>query len=264
MVLGSRPDRIHRKPHRLLGRPGNRSRLQRRYSVRVGDLAAQVDVLVHGGLAWPRWSATARADRPPSSKIVAQVFRKTCDVTHEKPAHSRLPEVPRRVARIPPASGRVREDWRVRRRSRLTTTQHVDGERRQQERPAFARLEPAYASQALTSDPDELPVHLYGSCSEVHVGPRDRQRLTDPKPCRQHPPGEVRQVPPGRSPVCLQRSQPPRPLLSRQSPRRALPRSRQPAGLPRRVDRGGAVPHGEPHDPRHDGPACLGGRDTAR
>ncbi len=35
----------------------------------------------------------SRADMPASSKIVAQVFRKTCDVTHVKPA------VPRAVLR---------------------------------------------------------------------------------------------------------------------------------------------------------------------
>jgi hypothetical protein len=38
------------------------------------------------GRECPSWSAMSRADRPASSKIVAQVLRKTCEVTQVKPA----------------------------------------------------------------------------------------------------------------------------------------------------------------------------------
>jgi hypothetical protein len=45
-------------------------------------LRPHVDILGHRRLGAAELVATARTDRPASCKIVAQVFRKTCDVTH--------------------------------------------------------------------------------------------------------------------------------------------------------------------------------------
>src|SRR5215207_969674 len=103
----------------------------------------------------------SRADRPASSRMVAQVFRNTCDVTQAKPAVARAVRRSREVllgSRHPPTeSGKSGSYGPVPGRRRCSISTGSGG--RGSVRSLFAVvLDPGHAPQTLAGDADQLPV----------------------------------------------------------------------------------------------------------
>ena len=161
----------------------------------VDGSATHVDVLGHRGSRVAELVGDSRADSAASSRMVAAVFRKVCDVIHASVPAPRASRSVRRTlagSRKPPRTRGTAAGPAARRSCSDAAAPRLHW-------PAVASPLPAAAlgplpQQALPLDADQRAADLDRPGVEVHLGPHRASASPIRTPGREHEEHQVRQV----------------------------------------------------------------------